>query len=280
MPRRSESPPEEAQSGVVNAAARTLAVVECLSDHASLRLEDLSRLTNLAKPTARRFLITLETLGYARRDERDRWSLTLKTFRVGARALDSLDLLDAARPEAEGLSAEIGETVHLGVREADRAVYVLKVESSQHIRMYSRVGRQMPLHCTALGKVLLAWETAEARAAALGPGTGSGPFGDEMETFTPRTIRTRAALESELAAVRARGWAADDGEFEPGVHCVGAPVFDREGRIVAALSASWPDFRWDASREAECAGRVTAAACRISAALGHSVPRQDQRKPE
>jgi IclR family transcriptional regulator, KDG regulon repressor len=246
---------------VVSAAARALAVLESLSRESSMGLEELSRELGLAKPTVYRFLLTLQELGYARRDENERWAMTLKTFNVGSRAIDHLDLYQAARPIAEELAATLGETVHMGVLEGDSAVYVLKIESKYTIRMYSRVGRRIPLYCTAIGKVFLAYASAGERKAAL--------EGVRLVAFTPKTITTRVALDAELRRVVAQGYARDAEEHEEGIKCLGAPIFDREGTVVAALSASWPLFRYEVGREADKAAAVKAAAAKVSAILGH-----------
>lgn len=249
---------------VVSAAARALAVLESLSKKRSVGLEELSRELGLAKPTAYRFLLTLQELGYARRDESDRWAMTLKTFNVGSRALDHLDLHQAAHPVAEELAEELGETVHMGVLEGDSAVYVLKIESKYTIRMFSRVGRRIPLYCTAIGKVLLAYSRPEERKAAL--------EGVRLVAFTPKTITTRAALEAELKNIRERGFARDEEEHEEGIRCLGAPVFDRDGAVVAALSVSWPLFRYDPAGEQAAAAAMMAAAGKVSAILGFECP--------
>jgi IclR family KDG regulon transcriptional repressor len=246
---------------IVSAAARALAVLECLSRKRSASLEELSREIGLAKPTVYRFLQTLLELGYARRDESERWAMTLKTFNVGSRALDHIDLHSAARPVAEELAEELGETVHMGVLEGDSAVYVLKIESKYTIRMFSRVGRRIPLYCTAIGKVLLAYSGPEERKAAL--------EGIRLVAFTPKTITTRAGLEAELKVIRARGYGRDAEEHEGGIACLGAPIFDHDGGLAAALSVSWPLFRYDAGREADKAAAVVAAAARVSAILGY-----------
>jgi len=159
------------------------------------------------------------------------------------------------------LAEELGETVHMGVLEGDSAVYVLKIESKYTIRMFSRVGRRIPLYCTAIGKVLLAYSGVEERKAAL--------EGVKLVAFTPKTIVTRPALEAELKRVRTRGYGRDAEEHEGGISCLGAPIFDRDGAIVAALSASWPLFRYEVGKEAEKAAAVVAAAGRISAILGY-----------
>jgi IclR family KDG regulon transcriptional repressor len=245
---------------LVNAAVRVFSVLESLSRKRSVGLEELSREIGLAKPTVYRFLLTLQELGYARRDEADRWAMTLKLFNVGSRALDHLDLYAAARPVAEELAAHLGEAVHMGVLEGDSAVYVLKIEAKYTIRMFSRVGRRVPLYCTSIGKILLAWTGADERREAL--------EGVRLVALTPRTISSRSALEAELEKIRRQGFAFDDEEHEEGIRCIGAPVFDREGFIVAALSASWPRFRYVEGPENEKVEAVVAAAARISSILG------------
>lgn len=252
---------EKAAAPIVSAAARALAVLECLSRRKSVGLEELSRELGLAKPTVSRFLQTLQGLGYARRDESERWAMTLKAFNVGSRALDHLDLYSAARPVAEELAEQLGETVHMGVREGDSAVYVLKIESRYTIRMFSRVGRRIPLYCTAIGKVLLAYSSPDERKEAL--------EGVKLVAFTPNTIISRSVLETELKRVKAQGYARDAEEHEEGITCLGAPILDRDGGVAAALSASWPVFRFGDGRVADKAAAIATAARRISVLLGY-----------
>lgn len=256
-----KAPPKTPSVPLVSAAVRVLGVLEQLSQQRTIGLEELSREIKLAKPTVYRFLLTLQELGYARRAEGDRWAITLKMFNVGSRALDHLDLHAAARPVAEELAEELGETIHMGVLDGDSAVYVLKIESKYHIRMYSRVGRRMPLYCTAIGKVLLAYMTEEEREAAL--------KGVKLTAITKNTITSRTALNAELAQIRKQGYALDNEEREEGLHCIGAPIFDYTGAVVATLSVSWPGFRYERGEESEKIARVKAAAARISSILGH-----------
>jgi len=253
-------PSKAAKVPLVSAAVRVLAVLEKLSQQRTIGLEELSREIKLAKPTVYRFLLTLQELGYARRAENDRWAITLKMFNVGSRALDHMDLHAAARPVAEELAEELGETIHMGVLDGDSAVYVLKIESKYHIRMYSRVGRRMPLYCTAIGKVLLAYMTEEEREAAL--------KGVKFLAVTKNTITSRAALNNELAQILKQGYALDNEEREEGLHCIGAPIFDYTGAVVATLSVSWPGFRYERGEEVDKIAKVKAAAGRISTILG------------
>lgn len=245
---------------MVSAAVRTLAILETLGEVNAMGLEALARKVKLAKPTLHRFLFTLQELGYVRREPDERWAVTLRMFTAGSRALDHVDLLSASHQVAESLATDLGETVHMGVLDGDSAVYVLKIESRYTIRMYSRVGRRMPLYCTAIGKILLAYSPAEEAAALLDAA--------RLVAFTPKTISTRVCLDAELAEIRKAGFARDDEEHEEGIRCIAAPVFDYTGSVVAAISASWPRFRFDPARESEWAGKVRAAAFAISSILG------------
>lgn len=247
----------------VNAVFRVFTILERISERKDWNLEELSKAAGLAKPTAYRFLQTLQELGFVRRNGEDRYSMTMKLFAVGSRALDHLDLYDAARPIARSLAEQLGETVHMGVLDGLEAVYVLKIESKFTIRMYSRVGRHLPLHCTALGKCLLAWTEPEEQVSAL----DSLP----LVAFAPKTIASRTGLEAELERVRLDGYALDDEEHEEGIHCIGAPIFDNTGAVVAAISVSWPEFRWLPVDEAGVvlrATRVVEAARKVSSVLG------------
>ena len=150
----------------------------------------------------------------------------------------------------------------MGILDENEALYILKIESRYTIRMYSRVGKKIPLYCTAIGKTLLADMDAPARKKAVAS--------VKLVPFTPNTIKTVETLEAELAKIKVEGIAEDAEEHEMGVTCLAAPIRDHSGRVVAAISTSWPLFRFDASRRGEYAERVKRAAAEISAILGDS----------
>lgn len=262
---------EEGPDKQINAVTRTIRVLEVLAHHKAINLERLAKETDLPKATLLRFLGTLGSLGYVYRDPYDQYSLTLKMFSVGSHSLEHIDLVRIAHPVAEALAEDLGETVHMGILEESAAVYILKIESKYTIRMHSRVGKSIPLYCTAIGKTLLS-------------GLDSAGLKDmlsrmKLVPFTPHTIRTVSALQAELEDIRTKGWAMDREEHEEGISCICAPVRDYTGAIVAALSASWPLFRFDKDKEAECAQRIMAAARSISAMLG-SMGQADSLNPE
>ncbi len=246
----------------ISAVSRAFIVLDKLALVSSSSLEELARSTKLAKPTVYRFLMTLKELGFVKRDDAERWFLTMKLFSLGSRALDHIELPSVAKPVALKLSEELGETVHMGILEedAEEALYVLKIESRYTIRMHSRVGKTIPLYCTAIGKALLADLHEETRNRAVKK--------MKLIPFTPDTIRSVEALNQELARITDQGWAEDAGEHEEGVQCIAAPIRDSSGKAVAALSVSWPSFRFDEGRKDEFIARIKESAAEVSAVLG------------
>lgn len=249
--------------GLISAVVRVFSILETLSTKKSINLEHLSQETGLAKPTVYRFLNTLRGLGYVHRDENDQYFPTLKMFSIGSRILDHMDLPSITRPIAQGLSDRLGETVHLGVREGDEAIYLVKIESKYTLRMYSQVGKKIPLYCTAIGKSLLA-------------GQASGEVDAYLERtrlipFTPHTITDARAFHQELDRVRDQHSSQDREEHEEGIRCIASPILDHRGSTVAAMSVSWPVFRFDNAREAEYVGLVRDATKEISRILGAQI---------
>ncbi len=255
---------EEMESGStdkqISSAVRTITILERLARHKSINLEQLAKETELPKATLLRFLSTLSSLGYVYRDPSDQYSLTLKMFSVGSHGLEHLDLIKLAQPIAEELSEQLGETVHMGIVEEDHAVYVMKKESTYNLRMYSRVGKMIPLYCTAIGKILLSdMDEADIKAYI---------DAHALVPFTPKTLRTKEEVNNELAAIRSRGWAMDDEEHELGIMCIGAPIRDYTGSVIAALSVSWPMFRFERKNFDTDVATITNACARLSRLLG------------
>ena len=174
--------------------------------------------------------------------------------------MEGLSLREEALEVLEALVAKTGETGHLGVRDGDHVVYVEKIESPQVVRLRSRVGLIAPLHSTALGKVLLAYEKDEEVEELFAGGVA------------PRTANTITALgefRDELSAVRERGYAVDDGENEASIRCVAAPVFDYTGGIVASVSISGPEYRVSDGALEKFGNLTREAAGELSRRIGH-----------
>ncbi len=173
----------------------------------------------------------MKSLGYvAQEGESEKYSLTLKLFELGARALQNVDLVRSADIQMRELSRLTKETIHLGALDEDSIVYIHKIDSMYNLRMYSRIGRRNPLYSTAIGKVLLAWRDRSEVEQIL--------EGVEYKRSTERTITSTEALLKVLDGVREQGYGEDNEEQEEGLRCIGVPVFDRFGVVIAGLSIS------------------------------------------
>lgn len=249
----------------VAAVLKVFSVLEALADARSASLAVLAQRAMTSKSTAHRLLQTMLDLGYVEQDgETERYRPTLKLFSLGARTLSGqADLLRIADREMAGLARETGETVNLGVLDESeqRVAYIHKHNSAFGLSMHSPLGKRSPLHSTALGKALLAWRTEEDIAARLA--------GMRLEKRGPRTITDRGTLRAQLARIRAEGFAEEVEESEAGVRCMAVPVRDHLGRVIAAISISFPLFRFDENRRPHFAKRLKEAGAAASRGLGH-----------
>ena len=153
----------------VAAVLKVFAIMQSLSERDETGISELSMRLATPKATVYRFLQTMKTLGYVRQHvDSERYGLSMKMFELGAKALQYPDLVEIAKPHMQQLSDATGETVHLGKLIDSEISYVHKVDSRHMLGIISRVGRRVPLHCTAIGKVLLAWEDPARRAVILG----------------------------------------------------------------------------------------------------------------
>jgi IclR family transcriptional regulator, acetate operon repressor len=242
---------------VDRAAQLLLEVVRCPEP---VSFTELTASTGLAKSTTSRLLMALERNGLIRRDRGGRFLPGEAFISYAWRGDAESDLVSVAQPILEELGAQTGETVNLGVaRGIGMVVQIAQVDSRYLIGGTNWVGQSVPLHCAALGKVLLAYGAAEL------------PDG-RLERRTPRTVTSRAALAAELAAVRARGYAITDAELEPGLVAVAAPVRGDSSAVVAALSVSGPASRLTPERAGEVAAECVEQAGALSALLGHQPP--------
>jgi IclR family KDG regulon transcriptional repressor len=190
-----------------------------------------------------------------------RYRLGLKLFEFGSKVIGAIDLRRQARPYLDRLQRELGETVFFCLLDDGQVLYLEKIESQQSVRTGCNVGSRAPAYCTAVGKAMLA-ELTDTEVSEI-----VRRFG--LKAFTANTITTGTALKTELRAVRARGYAIDNEEKEPGLRCVSAPVRNDSGKLLAALSVSGPAFRVTRERVPEIAKAVMQAAGELSHELGY-----------
>jgi IclR family acetate operon transcriptional repressor len=238
----------------VDRAARLLSEVVHSAD--PMTFTGLSATTGLAKSTTSRLLLALERNGLVRRDDHGRFlpgeMFVSFAWRGGAEA----GLVAVAQPFLERLGKATGETINLGVASNGLLEHIAQVDSTYLIGGTNWVGMSIPLHCSALGKVLLAYG-----AAQLAP--------QPLDRRTAKTITTEAALRTDLEAVRGRGYAVIDEELEPGLVAVAAPVRGYDGAVVAALSVSAPVNRMSRDAVVAAAGHCMDEAAGLSAVLGY-----------
>lgn len=217
------------------------------------------------KSTASEILASLSAQGLVERTARGRYRLGWRFFELNQVLLESNPLVREGRREMQELVERHGESSHLMVLERHEAVIVEKVQATLATQiLMSRVGLRLPAHCSACGKVLLAWQPWSQVA---------GTFDKvELKRFTPATIGSLEALRKELSEVRRTGIGCDREEIVPGLSCVAAPVFDHGGAVIAAISISVPTYRFAEERTA-FESRIAAVARRMSERLGHVATR-------
>ncbi len=246
----------------IQAIERAVAILNAFTaEEPELRVSDLAERLGLHKSTVHRFLVNLEAAGLVERNHRTgRYRLGLRIFELGGLVMQRMDLWDEALPFLEGLVRDTGETGHLAVLDGGEAIYVERVEARRALRVPSAIGRGYPAHATNLGKVLLAYlDAGEITRIVADRG---------LAGFTPNTITDATQLDAELAAIRERGYAIDNEEYDEGLRCIGAPVWDHTGRVVAAIGIGGPVTRVTPLRVDELAEVVMAAARGLSRRLG------------
>jgi len=212
-------------------------IVEVVVAHqdSGLTFTDIVAKTGHPKASVHRMLKELLDLGILRFDaETGKYRGNLKLAAIGSQIILNFDLRDHVHPFLEELHSETGHTCTLGVKDGTTGVYVDKCETAGYsIKLYSAVGKKFPLHCTGLGKVLLAHCEDDERERLINR---------PLEKITPNTIVDPAALREHLAKVALQGYATDMEEITRGVICVAAPIFGFDGTNLAAVSVAFPSY--------------------------------------
>jgi IclR family acetate operon transcriptional repressor len=247
---------------IVKPVYKALQVLLCLGEERrEMALSEICHHVGMPKTTTFRYLQTLSACGFVTHDSNtDLYRLGLRIWALGQMAREPLQLRELALPAMRELRDRFNETVNLGVLDGREIVYLDMVESRRSLRMQAQLGGRDPVYTTALGKAMLAFlpeeRWVEHLPARLAPRTGA-------------SFNSISALRDELRRTRERGYGLDDGENEEGVRCIGAPIFDQENRVIAAVSLSAPAARMSERIFAEAATAVIQTAAAISQRLGH-----------
>ncbi|MGN6751811.1 MAG: IclR family transcriptional regulator domain-containing protein [Intrasporangium sp.] len=255
----------------VQSVAKTLDVIQAFdADHHSLTLSDVARRTGQSRASARRFLLSLEALGFVRSDA-GLFSLTPRVLALGHAFLSSLRLPEIAEPHLKALSQRLGESTSASVFDGDDVVYVARIPARRIMSVAIRVGSRFPAYATSMGRVMLAFAPQSAVEAYLDRVV--------LEPLTDRTVVEPDALRAELDRVRRQGWAVVDQELAIGLRSVAAPVRNAAGDVVAAINASTTSQPGSGPLDPAVVDDVVATADRISEDLRHASPDLEGEQP-
>lgn len=248
---------------VVQSVDRSFSILEAIAD-GKKNLLDIAQAVQLNKSTVHRLLQTLIYKGYvSQNEESSQYTLTTKVLHLGQKIIDDLDIIKIAKPQLNELNELTGEVVHLVMIEGVEAIYIDKMEARSNIRMYSYIGKSIPLFSSAVGKAYLAFSN-QSIIDQQWPSMFSN-----VERFTEFTLIDESDLKEDLVRTRARGYAIDREENELGVICVAAPIYNHLGRIQYAISISTPKFRLDENKIDKFGTAVKKATIAISKKLGY-----------
>lgn len=247
---------------IVQSVERALSILEVLSDYIEgLGVTELSEKVGLHKSTVYRLLSTLIHAGYVVQDmETNKYKITVKLFELGSKKIEGMDLLTASKPYTKRLMEKLNEVVHLVIMDETDIIYIDKVEADNPIRMASTIGKRSPLYCTATGRAMLAYLPEEEVIEIWEK--------SEIEKKTENTITDFNLFLNHLDQIRKQGYAVDNEEHELGVRCVGAPVFNRFGKVEGAISISGPSNRVTQDMVEDIAKEVIKCAELISKEIG------------
>ncbi len=239
-----------------------LDILECVAAaEKPISAVSVAERTGISRPTAYRLLITLEEKGYVTRESSSTFKIGSSVMKLCKNELDKHELTEIARPSLKKLCEAIGETSILSILSGTDVINIARIESPKTIKIESKVGSITPAYCTATGKAILAFLESFKRNELL----------SKMEFIrrTGNTITSAEELQAHLKQVKAQGYAVDDHEYDDEMKCISAPVFDMNGKVIAALGFSGVAFRVEKLDQDETVRQVVNAANDVSMKLGY-----------
>ncbi len=255
---------DKTAQNTIKSLDRAMQVFEYLSEAQGKPLTRLAQEMGQSPATVYRILVTLEGRGLVEFDRVEQvWHIGPRAFVIGARFLRRTSLVDRARPIMRRLMEETGETANLGVEREGAVLFLSQVETHSSIRAFFPPGTLSPMHASGIGKALLAHMDRDRLGRLLA--------GVDLQRFTEHSITDRAALDADLATIRASGYSVDNEEKNAGMRCIAAPVFDMNQEAVAGISVSGPTSRVSVSGIERLSRPVIEAARQLTLAIGGEV---------
>ncbi len=248
---------------IIQAVARALEILEVFDEiNKEVSIKEISTKLDLNKSTVHSLLKTLKHYGYiTQNEETNDYSLGWKLYERGNLLVNQIDIRSISSRHLEKLNELTGETVHLVTRMGKEAVYIDKISGHNTLVIYSRIGKRVPLHSSAVGKVLTAYLPLPKLEQLMGP--------YEFEKRTKNTITNYNDYLLELEIVRTQGYSMDVEENESGIVCVAMPVYDYSGEVIAAISVSTPKANFSKNKKKENLKYLTDCVSTISKELGY-----------
>lgn len=242
---------------------RALDILELLAaEKNGLGVTEIGNRLGLHKSTVHRILSALGERGYIEKSStKGLYGIGLKMVELSSVHLSNLELKTEARPYLWELTSKLGLTSHLAILDGTDAIYIEKVDVLSNIRLYSQIGRRIPVYCSALGKSLLSGLSDEELERTISR--------CQFKSNTPNTILDRKELIHQVKKVKTTGWSVDDEEHDEGIRCIAAPVKDYRGKVIAALSVSGPTSVVTRDRDTEIGELVSSIALKISNRIGY-----------
>ncbi|SHF54892.1 transcriptional regulator, IclR family [Desulforamulus putei DSM 12395] len=251
------------KTNIIQSVDRAISILEVLEKSLEpLGVTEISNRLDLHKSTTFGLLNTLESKGLVYQEpENGKYKLGLRLLQLGEQVHQRMNLRQQAHPFLKRLVDEFKETVHLVLKVEDDYVYIDKVDGPQAIRMYSQIGKRALMHCTGVGKSILAFLPEDERERILAK--------LELKSFTPSTITNIDKLRIHLKEIKKQGYSIDDEEIEMGLRCVAAPVLNHRGEAIAAISIAGPSTRMTYERIQELIQPIKETALSISKSIGY-----------
>ena len=249
----------------VKALARALSILEAMLHHRSpISITQLSQQLGLYPSSVHRMMDTLKYWGLVEQaPHTQEYTLGLKVVELGMAKLRQLDVFKEATPLLKQIAKHFDETVNLAVMDQGEVIYLDKVESTRIVKAILYPGLRAPFHCTAIGKVLMAFQPKSVRSKMIKV--------KKLTRYNQNTITDQEELEKELIKIRATGYGLDNGEHVEEVHCIAVPIYNLHGRVIAAISISVPAFRMTSEKKKEMITFMKKKALEISRRLGYKV---------
>ncbi|MFD0923503.1 IclR family transcriptional regulator [Saccharopolyspora rosea] len=246
---------------LVQSVDRAVTVLELLARNGEAGITEIAGELGVHKSTASRLVSVLEARGLVEQlGERGKYAIGFGVVRLAGAATERMDLPRLGRPFCESLAADLGETVNIAIRDNDVAINISQARGTAAVTAYNWVGQRTPLHATSSGKVLLAHAPDDDQAEILGR---------PLERYTTRTVTDAAKLREDFDLIVRDGYATSYEELELGLNAAAVAVYNHDGEVIAALSASGPSYRFSRKRMREVVGAMRVAAKELSSQLGY-----------